>query len=76
MYVLVVKNNELILTTQAAALEFILAMAIVGGLITGSILRLPIFAQKTHNFEDEPNRHLLADERDQSINSMNVKSMT
>ena len=43
---------------QAAALGLTLCMAIVGGLITGSILRIPIFVQNFENFEDEPNWHL------------------
>ncbi len=32
-------------------------MAVVGGLITGSILRLPMFVQKYENFDDESNWH-------------------
>jgi ammonium transporter Rh len=43
---------------QAAALVLTLCMAIVGGLITGLILRLPMFVQNFENFEDEPNWHL------------------
>lgn len=43
---------------QAAALGLTLCMAVVGGLITGSILRLPIFVQNFENFEDEPMWHL------------------
>ena len=43
---------------QAAALGLTLCMAVVGGLLTGSILRLPVFVQKYENFEDEPNWHL------------------
>lgn len=47
---------------QAAALGLTLCMAIVGGLITGAILRSPIFVQNFENFEDEPNWHLPDDE--------------
>ncbi|UJR29046.1 hypothetical protein I4U23_010261 [Adineta vaga] len=43
---------------QAAGLALSIGMAIVGGLITGIILRIPIFAQKENDFEDEPHWHL------------------
>ncbi|CAF2751463.1 unnamed protein product [Rotaria sp. Silwood2] len=47
---------------QAAALGLTVGMAIVGGLITGIILRIPIFAQKDKYFDDEENWHLPEDE--------------
>lgn len=43
---------------QAAALGLTLGMAMIGGLTTGIILRLPIFAQKDKDFDDEENWHL------------------
>lgn len=43
---------------QAAALGLTIGMAIVGRLIAGIILRLPIFAQKDQYFDDELNWHL------------------
>lgn len=43
---------------QAAAFFLTLGMAIVGGLITGIILRIPIFYQSADDFEDEPYWHL------------------
>jgi ammonium transporter Rh len=43
---------------QAAALGLTLGMAIVGGLITGAIMRIPIFAQKEHDYEDDAHWHL------------------
>ena len=52
------RTNNIQSAYQAAALGLTLGMAIVGGLITGAILRLPIFLQKYENFDDEPNWHL------------------
>lgn len=52
------RTNSMQSAYQAAALGLTLCMAIVGGLITGIILRLPIFLQKYENFDDEPNWHL------------------
>jgi ammonium transporter Rh len=52
------RTNNIQSAYQAAALGVTLCMALVGGLITGSILRLPMFVQKYENFEDEPNWHL------------------
>jgi ammonium transporter Rh len=43
---------------QAAALGLTLCIAVVGGFLAGSILRLPIFVHKYENFEDELNWHL------------------
>ncbi|CAF0760789.1 unnamed protein product [Adineta steineri] len=43
---------------QAAALGLTLDMGIIGGLITGVILRIPIFAQKDNDFDDEENWRL------------------
>lgn len=43
---------------QTAALGLTLCIALVSGLVTGSILRLSIFVQKYENFDDEPNWHL------------------
>ncbi|CAF1565721.1 unnamed protein product [Adineta ricciae] len=43
---------------QAAALGLTLCVAIIGGLITGAVLRLPMFAKQYENFEDEPLWHL------------------
>lgn len=43
---------------QIAALAVTLAMAIVGGLVTGLVMRLPIFEQvhdEEELFDDEPN---------------------
>ncbi|CAF0772256.1 unnamed protein product [Rotaria sordida] len=52
---------------QAAALGLTLGMAIVGGLIAGMILRLPIFAQKGKDFDDEENWHLPENESKEDI---------
>ena len=43
---------------QAAALGLTIGMAVVGGLIAGIILRIPFFAQKTNDYDDEPHWHL------------------
>ncbi len=43
---------------QAAALALTIFIAIVGGLISGAILRIPIFAQKDGDFDDAYNWHL------------------
>jgi len=48
------RTNNIQSGYQAAALGLTLCNAIVGGLITGAILRLPIFVQNFENFEDEP----------------------
>ena len=52
------RTNNIQSAYQAAALGLTLCMAVVGGLITGAILRLPMFVQKYENFEDESNWHL------------------
>jgi ammonium transporter Rh len=66
------RTNNIQSGYQAAALTLTLAMAVVGGLITGLILRLPIFAQKANDFDDEPNWHLPDDDIDRPIHSMTV----
>ncbi len=43
---------------QAAALGLTICMAIVGGLVSGAILRIPIFSQKDGDFDDAYNWHL------------------
>ena len=43
---------------QAAGLGLTISMAVVGGLITGAILRIPLFSQKSEDFDDEANWHL------------------
>ncbi|CAF3618855.1 unnamed protein product [Rotaria sp. Silwood1] len=43
---------------QTAALTLTLAMAIISGLFTGALLRLPIFAQMSQYFDDEVNWHM------------------
>lgn len=48
---------------QAAALGLTFGMAVVGGLLTGILLRLPIFAQKDNHFDDEINWHLPEDNK-------------
>lgn len=52
------RNSSTQTAYQAAALGLTIGMAVVGGLITGLILRIPIFYQKDRDFEDEPNWHL------------------
>ena len=52
------RNNSTQSAYQAAALGLSIAMGIVGGLITGLILRIPIFARKFEDFDDEANWHL------------------
>ncbi|CAF1045088.1 unnamed protein product [Adineta steineri] len=52
------RTNNMQSAYQAAALGLTLCIAIVGGLITGAVLRLPIFVQNFENFEDESNWHL------------------
>ncbi|UJR20610.1 hypothetical protein I4U23_023735 [Adineta vaga] len=47
---------------QAAALGMTIGMSIFGGLVTGLLLRLPVFAQKSDDFDDEPNWHLPDDD--------------
>lgn len=49
------RTNNIQAAYQAAALGSTLCMAIIGGLIAGSILQIPIFVQKYENFEDELN---------------------
>lgn len=49
---------------QLAALALTLAVAIVGGLITGLVMRLPLFEQVKEEdelFDDEPNWQTPAD---------------
>ncbi|CAF0958987.1 unnamed protein product [Adineta ricciae] len=46
---------------QAAGLALTLGMGLVGGLVTGIILRLPIFSQKENDFDDEIHWHLPED---------------
>ncbi|CAF3338810.1 unnamed protein product [Rotaria sp. Silwood2] len=43
---------------QAAAFELTLTIAIVSGLITGIVLRLSIFVQKSRYFDDEANWYI------------------
>ncbi|CAF1348742.1 unnamed protein product [Rotaria sp. Silwood1] len=52
------RDNSTQSAYQAAALGLTLALAIVGGLITGIILRIPIFAQTEKDFDDEENWHV------------------
>lgn len=52
---------------QAAGLGLTIGMAIVGGLIAGIILRLPFFAQKTNDYEDEPHWHLPEADKEQLV---------
>ncbi|CAF0719913.1 unnamed protein product [Adineta steineri] len=52
------RSNSIQSAYQAAALGLTLGMVIVGGLITGVISRIPIFAQKDNDFVDEENWHL------------------
>ncbi|CAF0730520.1 unnamed protein product [Adineta steineri] len=52
------RNNITQSACQAAALGLTLGMSTVGGLITGVILRIPIFAQKDNDFVDGENWHL------------------
>ncbi|UJR17563.1 hypothetical protein I4U23_004459 [Adineta vaga] len=65
------RTNNMQAAYQAAALGLTLGMAIVGGLITGLILRIPIFVQKYENFEDEPNWHLPEAEEANDAASLN-----
>ncbi|CAF0748120.1 unnamed protein product [Adineta steineri] len=51
------RSNSIRSAYQAAALGLTLGMSIVGGLITGVILRIPIFAQKDNDFVNEENWH-------------------
>ncbi|CAF2223144.1 unnamed protein product [Rotaria magnacalcarata] len=52
------RNNSTQSAYQAAALGLTFGMAVVGGLITGFMLRLPISAQKERDFDDEEGWHL------------------
>ncbi|CAF0715489.1 unnamed protein product [Adineta steineri] len=52
------RSNSTQSAYQAAALRLTLDMGIIGGLITGVILRIPIFAQKDNDFDDEENWRL------------------
>ncbi|CAF3018761.1 unnamed protein product [Rotaria sp. Silwood2] len=52
------RSSNIQVAYQAAALVLTLAMAIVGGLFAGALLRLPIFAQKTQYFDDEVHWHI------------------
>lgn len=58
---------------QLAALATTLGMAIVGGLLTGVVMRLPLFEQITDDdqlFDDEPNWHTTGHEDDFEISEM------
>jgi len=50
--------NNMQAAYQAAALGLTLCIAILSGLFTGFVLRLPMFVQQYENFEDGPNWHL------------------
>ncbi|CAF0715486.1 unnamed protein product [Adineta steineri] len=52
------RSNSIQSAYQAAALGLTLGMGVVGGLITGVILRIPVFAQKDNDFVDGENWHL------------------
>ena len=52
------RTNNVQAAYQAAALGLTIGMAIVGGLITGIILKLPIFRQMIDNFPVDLNGHL------------------
>lgn len=58
------RSNSMQAKFQLAALGLTLAMAIVGGLLTGLILRLPIFTSPTADsyFDDSLNWHIPGDD--------------
>ncbi|CAF4052225.1 unnamed protein product [Rotaria sordida] len=65
------RTNNIQSAYQVAALLLTLCMGVVGGLITGLILRLPIFVQKYENFEDEPIWHLPDEGQTDDAGSLN-----